>query len=36
MSALISDDYQLLQVLSRFDIPLGFGDKIPCVWGGSI
>ncbi len=27
MSALISDDYQLLQVLSRFDIPLGFGDK---------
>lgn len=27
MSALISDDYKLLQVLSRFNIPLGFGNK---------
>lgn len=27
MAALISDDYRLLQVLSRFGIPLGFGDK---------
>lgn len=27
MVSLISDDYRLLQVLSRFGIPLGFGDK---------
>ncbi|MCH5232363.1 MAG: hemerythrin domain-containing protein [Muribaculaceae bacterium] len=27
MATLISDDYRLLQVLSRFGIPLGFGDK---------
>ena len=27
MVALIADEYQLLQVLSRFGIPLGFGDK---------
>ena len=27
MSALIADDYKLLQVLSRFGIALGFGDR---------
>lgn len=27
MAELISDDYKLLQVLSRFGIPLGFGEK---------
>ena len=27
MSDLISDDFNLLQVMCRFDIPLGFGDK---------
>lgn len=27
MAALISDHYQLIQVMSRFGIPLGFGDK---------
>ena len=27
MSSLIADDYKLLQVLSRFGISLGFGDK---------
>lgn len=27
MVSLISDNYQLIQVMSRFGIPLGFGDK---------
>ena len=27
MISLISNDYRLLHVLSRFSIPLGFGDK---------
>ena len=27
MISLISDDYRVLQVMSRFGIPLGFGDK---------
>lgn len=27
LSEMIGDDYRLLQVLSRFGIPLGFGDK---------
>lgn len=27
MISLIADDYRLLQVMSRFGIPLGFGDK---------
>ena len=26
MSDIICDNYSLLQVMSRFDIPLGFGD----------
>ena len=26
MSDIICDNYRLLQVMSRFDIPLGFGD----------
>ena len=26
MSDIICDNYRLLQVISRFDIPLGFGD----------
>ena len=28
MSYLICDNYTLLQVMSRFDLSLGFGDKI--------
>ena len=27
MSDVISDDYRMLQILSRFGITLGFGDK---------
>ena len=27
MSDLISDDYRMLQLISRFGITLGFGDK---------
>ena len=27
MSDVISDDYRMLQILSRFGVPLGFGDK---------